>query len=82
MQGANPTGLEDRINQWIGGAVDIVVTIHLLSKIFSGEKQCFNGQHNLNPDRAGQVHVLFGFCVVFFLGETLQTFTVLLSSSE
>ncbi|KAL9958982.1 hypothetical protein ACROYT_G036062 [Oculina patagonica] len=24
MQGANPTGLEDRINQWIGGAVDIV----------------------------------------------------------
>jgi len=25
MQGANPTGLEDRINQWIGGAVDTVV---------------------------------------------------------
>lgn len=27
MQGANPKGLEDRINQWIGGAVDIVVNL-------------------------------------------------------
>ena len=27
MQGANPRGLEDRINQWIGGAVDIVVNL-------------------------------------------------------
>ena len=27
MQGANPKGLEDRINQWIGGAVDTVVNL-------------------------------------------------------
>ena len=27
MQGANPTGLEERINQWIGGAVDTVVNL-------------------------------------------------------
>ena len=27
MQGANSTGLEDRINQWIGGAVDTVVNL-------------------------------------------------------
>ena len=25
FQGADPTGLEDRINQWIGGAVDTLV---------------------------------------------------------
>ena len=25
MKGADPTGLEDKINQWIGGAVDTVV---------------------------------------------------------
>ena len=25
LQGADPTGLEDRINQWIGGAVDTMV---------------------------------------------------------
>ena len=25
FQGADPTGLEDRINQWIGGAVDSLV---------------------------------------------------------
>ena len=27
MQGADPTGLEDKINQWIGGAVDSVVRL-------------------------------------------------------
>ena len=27
MQGANPTGLEERINQWIRGAVDTVVNV-------------------------------------------------------
>lgn len=25
LKGADPKGLEDRINQWIGGAVDIAV---------------------------------------------------------
>ena len=30
MQGANPTGLEDRINQWIGGAVETTVIMSLL----------------------------------------------------
>ena len=27
MQGADAAGLEDRINQWIGGAVDTVVRL-------------------------------------------------------
>ena len=30
MQGANPKGLEDKINQWIGGAVETMVFMSLL----------------------------------------------------
>ena len=34
MQGANPTGLEDRINQWIGGTVDTMVITFLVIYVF------------------------------------------------
>lgn len=49
MQGANPKGLEDRINQWIGGAVD-TVTIDAKRVSMGRSWDCFEQLLDNPPD--------------------------------